>query len=500
MQGTPNTQITLQQFIGIKDSNGAFKVWTDITQTEWKENLVNQEILGAPIYLTKAKDMIGDNVPLEMPVIPGVYEVDLTNPPVAKPRLMKLIANLSRDYWAPIVFDIRDKKSSIEWSKMVGAWSSGQWKRKSDTDNLIGVEALTNTCLAFGRYIINPVVGGKGYSKEDYYDASMILVDEADEIVSLRTDYQLGSPTSNVKVIGSYTANKNQVIGQNFISAANLSLEKYSSGQPGQIMGYDTARTIYLGKKVFQYKDGDSKKEQQYPRDFDFTNFSALIYQLDSFRAYGHAYEDTAYPINDYNMRYSKNWRINAIVYPGFEPLNLLVVNRAPTLEEVNAARAQLRNEQPGIYFGDKALPDIDQETLDQWNVQNDRFNSRVVIKNFDGSTEISSTSLLNNGSANVKVDITAQGATRKLSVESATIRGMSFDLSSVKAYGGLNISDITIEPISLNEISLTSAAAIKSGYFTIDVLRDNKKYGVVFVKIETEAARAKKVAKVAKK
>jgi len=179
------------------------------------------------------------------------------------------------------------------------------------------METLINTCLATGNYIIDPVVGGEGYSKEEYYDASQRLVAAANKLVSLRTKYQLGTPVERIKLLLSYRANQNLVQGTNFLSAANLSLEKYAQGKPGNVMGYENARTIYLGTKVNSIEDaGKTYERQVYAKSFDFTNYTALIYQLDSLRIYGHFYDEilSGVPENPINKKINKVMRLYTFI------------------------------------------------------------------------------------------------------------------------------------------------------------------------------------------
>lgn len=475
----PSTQITLEQFIGIKDSKGQFKTWTDINQMFFIDNLLNQEVLGGGIVDVKFIETIGDNIPMEVEGIPGVSFYDPANPSTAVPVLNRYMVNLSTDYWSQLTFNIKDKRSAYKWAEYMSTWMKNMFSRYSDTNNLIATDILYKTSLAFGKYIILPSFGGTNYSKEDYYDASQIAIRELNKICTTRNDFNLGLESGRLRIIGSYDANQNVIIGQNFISAANLSLEKLEGGVAGKVMGYDTKKTMYLGQKVSEFaSDGTTRI---YPKNYDLSNFTGLLYCLDSFKAYGRNDDDTIFPVSDYTRRFSKNWRINAIVIPTREMLNLAILNVAPTLAEVNAARKQLREEQVGVYGN--LLADIDQATLDGWNAANDRWNSRVVIKGMDGETEEAQVNLVSFESASITLSLGTDGATRNINIVSPSIRGMSFDLSSIKAYGGLDLANVSITPNSLNSFKIVATKGLTAGQFlTVKVLRDNKDYGMLFI------------------
>lgn len=495
---TPNTLVTFQQFMSIEQSNGAFNVWTDILAKEWRDNLTNEEVLGAPVYFPKSYDGIGDNIELQIQVIPGISYLNASNLEAQNIKTHKVMAHISTDYEGSFQNDIRDKKSSIDWSKYISNEVSGIYKRRSDQNNLIAMETMINTCLATGNYIIDPVVGGSGYSKEEYYDASQRMISVANSLVSLRTKYHLGTPVNRIKLLLSYRANQNLVLGTNFISAANLSLEKYASGQPGSVMGYENARTIYLGTKVDALENAGATNERRlYAKSFDFTNYSALIYQLDSLRIYGHVYDEVLenYPtdpitkkINKVLRLYTFIWRINALVYPGFELLNKLVCSKAPTLAEVNAARAALRTEQPGLYNEGMgtALPDITQETLDAWNEANDNYSTRVVIVAGSGETAIDK-NLMDGQSVNVDTPIATSGSSYKLAINSI-FRDMSFDLNSIKYYGGTS-GKVSVIPTSNTEITIASTDTLTAGtdFITINVKRGDKVFGTIYCKVVAE-------------
>lgn len=498
---TPNTLVNFQQFISISQSNGAFNVWTDILAKEWKENLTNQEVLGVTPFLTKMVDGIGDNIELQIQVLPGVNYLNAGNFDVQQIKTHKVMAHIGTDYEGSFQVDIRDQKSSVDWSRYLGNEVAGITKRRSDQNNLIAMEAIINTCLATGSYVIDPVVGSADYSKEEYYDASQRLVRKANTLASFRSKYHLGTPVDRIKLLGSYDAIQNIVIGQNFISSANLSLEKYSSGEPGKVMSYDNARTIYLGKKVDFMEDvGTSAERQVYAKSFDFTNYSALIYQLDSLRVYGHYFTD---PIINSNMvadaitkKINKAirlitfmWRINAFISPGFEPLNVLVCNRAPTLAEINAARTQLRTEQPGLYnttLG-TALPDLTQEQVDAMNEHNDIYSKRVVIVEGSGDDAVNA-NLLSGQSLAINTPIATSGSSYSLQINSA-FKNMSFDLNSVKFYGGLS-GKVNLLPQSNTELTIKSTDTLTadSMYFTIDVKRGSEVFGTLYCVVKASA------------
>ena len=496
---TPNTLVTFQQFMSIEQSSGTFNVWTDILAKEWKQNLVNEEVLGAPVYFPKEYDGIGDNIELQIQVIPGVNYLNASNLEAQNIKTHKVMAHISTDYEGSFQNDIRDKKSSIDWSKYISNEVSGIYKRRSDQNNLIAMETMINTCLATGNYIIDPVVGGSGYSKEEYYDASQRMVAVADKLVSLRTKYHLGTPVERIKLLLSYKANQNLVLGSNFLSAANLSLEKYAQGKPGNVMGYENARTIYLGTKVDALENaGETTERRLYAKGFDFTNYSALIYQLDSLRVYGHVYNEVleniptdpiTKKINKVLRLYTFIWRINALVYPGFEPLNKLVCSVAPTLEQVNAARAALRTEQPGLYNQGLGtdLPDITQETLDAWNEANDNYSTRVVIESTAGDV-MTPHNLFDGQSVNIDAPIATSGSEVVLAINSI-FRDMSFDLDSIKYYGGTT-GKVTITPISNTEIKIASTDTLTADtdFFTINVKRGGKVFGTIFNIVKASA------------
>ena len=181
---TPNTLVTFQQFMSIQQSNGTFNVWTDILAKEWRDNLTNEEVLGAPVYFPKEYNGIGDNIELQIQVIPGISYLNASNLEAQNIQTHKVMAHISTDYEGSFQNDIRDKKSSVDWSKYISNEVSGIYKRRSDQNNLLAMETMINTCLATGNYIIDPVVGGSGYSKEEYYDASQRMISVANSLVS----------------------------------------------------------------------------------------------------------------------------------------------------------------------------------------------------------------------------------------------------------------------------------------------------------------------------
>lgn len=482
---TPNTPITLQQFAGIQNGQGAFKTYSDILAEQWVNMNIHPEIMGAIVYLKKVVEVTGDNIPLKAIVIPGIQYLDITNPMTAKPQMDRLFFHLGTDYESSLVFDYRDKRSAIDWSNLLQQWIAGIYARKSDNDNLVITQTLVDTCLATGNYIIIKPLASENYGKEVYYDCARLVAEKCDQIVSLRTNYHLGSPAEKVKIITSYTAARNLVVGQNYMSASNLSLEKFNSGEVGKLFGYENNKSIYFGKAVEGLKDNVRK----YPKTYDFSKYCGLIYQLDSLIIYGHTFDIHETPINRWQYSQDFGWRVDGCIAPTKEPLNVLICSEAPTLAEINAARLRLRTEQPGIYNSNYLpLPDMTQEQVDAWNLEKDVYGSRVVVENYDDETLVASTPLLENSSSALTLDLLTASNVRNIAIKSPKIDGMSFDMNSIKLYG-IDAAKIKVEPAELNKIKITAVDALTSGsYFTISLMRNDKKYGTLFVKVGTEA------------
>ena len=113
---------------------------------------------------------------------------------------------------------------------------------RSDINNLIAIEAIKDYCLVNGQYIILPDIDYKQVDTKTYNDATAVITEECNRIVTTRTQYNLGLNPDMLRMYLSYNVYQNMVRGVNYISAANLSLEAYKSGKFTQFLGYPTQR------------------------------------------------------------------------------------------------------------------------------------------------------------------------------------------------------------------------------------------------------------------
>lgn len=373
MKITPNTPITLQQYIGVKNSQGQFKTYTDWKYGGWINVLYNNEILGSPII--KPEEVYGDNIEFSNIAIPKAFNLDATltnvvaniNTPVQDKLVLKLMDEYSTGY----EYTLRDYKSAKDWSALFGEWVAAANVVYSDICNWISMEAITDYCLATGQYIILPEMdlqqSGPTNINWVYNEASQVIADSASDIINNRSMYGLGEPQDRVRIyLGAKQYNK-LVRGVNYISASNMSLEAYKSGQFTEFMGFPTARTHYLARNCMVATDPVNGV-----RDFKNANFLGLIYSIETLCFYSHRYDDPQWqsPTEWGKYYWVLGWRANAGIRNGRGQLNTLIVKTAPTLTDVQNALARL-NKQVGFY---PQLPStISQDTLTAWNTANDR-------------------------------------------------------------------------------------------------------------------------------
>lgn len=377
----PETQITLQQFIGVKNSQGLFKTYTEIVDGMYQQIINNTEVLDATII--KPEEIIGDNITFSNIALPKVsnFESDITKFDANTPVLDKLVMKLTNDFSVGYEYDFRDERSAKDWASKIGEWTSGAYTGRSDMNNYLSMEALINMCLVTGQYTILPeldyinVSDKNGNNNWVYNNNTAIVTDEINKIVTKRTPYGLGKPQEKMRVYYSYRSFMNITRGVNYISTANLSLEAYKSGNFNEVLGFPSQKTMYLGKDNIVGVDPTNKV-----RDFKFGKVLSMVYSMESLAFYAKTYKilpDWQKPGSIGKHYWCYAWRANACVKNTFAPFNRVILKEAPTAVEINSILTSMKAEQPGFY---PYLPDvISAEQVQMWNFENDRSYFKVL-------------------------------------------------------------------------------------------------------------------------
>lgn len=364
LQGQASTsQITLADFIGVTNSNGAFKTFTDITHQGFIDNLVNSEIFGIPGIPTPL-EVVGTNIIFENSAFNKVsYLDDSLTTNKQKPQLDKAVMLLTTEYELTLEWSKLDKKSAMNWSQVVGVVYGNAWKSIRDQINLISMDAYVNYALASGQYKILENLDNKTATPEEIFADGVKLWNIADNIVSVRTKYNLGEDVSRVRFLTSFTANRQLNVGfSGKYSGANLAYEAIKGNSLGQFGGYSLQRSMYLGQNILKGSVTSDTK------NYNFEDVPAIVMSIDSLGYYWQMFNENpeiasnnvtlfADMFNQFAINISKTkfitsiiFRANAIIKPARREINYVIFNSARTLAQVNNARVQLAQEQPSTY------------------------------------------------------------------------------------------------------------------------------------------------------
>ena len=454
MQFTPDTQITLQQFIGIENSQGLFKTYTDIIKGLDSPLLANAEVLDAPII--KPTSVIGDNVEFSNMAFGQVHNFNdkMTDFEADIETLDKLVMKLYDDYNISFKYTLMDRTSAADWASRFGQFVNGLYMSRSDINNLIAIEAIKDYCLVNGQYIILPDIDYKQVDTKTYNDATAVITEECNRIVTTRTQYNLGLNPDMLRMYLSYNVYQNMVRGVNYISAANLSLEAYKSGKFTEFLGYPTQRTMYCGQDVLKTVDQHSSNNNV--RDFKNRNLLGFIYSVDTLAFYERMLlidTELRDPSSVTNRYWVYAFRANAAIRPARGQLCSLILREAPTLAEVTESYNRL-TKQIGFY------PNIKQPTQEWLDFMNRKNNKTITPVAVDSVSALAyPTTIAVNETTRVYTNVLPQNAD-----QSVTFASSNETIATVDATGlvtGIGAGTATITVTSVSDSSKTATVEI---------------------------------------
>lgn len=347
------TNISLETFKTITDSNGQFATWTDIIEHAREALPVNNEIFNVPFK--SMEEVVGDNIELKNTTTKFVEYLrdDLSDN--NKLELNKMVMVLYEDYMTAYEYSILDQKSAREWSSIIAEAVQQMFISKQDVSNALAADEIQKVALALGNFTIIPnadklLLNAQGKLDYDTSKAiGMIQLRIMNSYRTKRTKFAKGLNVQELKWVNSYDYSAN-LLGSLTSSVAG-SNEAYrdlqTKNQVFQFLGMNFTQSMYLGNNLdmSEFKYTDSQSQQQTAnagvhtgnrvKPFQLKHVFSISWLPRSLMYYGHNFTTTDRPkVNSRTENViSFMWRAQVAVHPIFAGFNHLFLTELPVFK-----------------------------------------------------------------------------------------------------------------------------------------------------------------------
>lgn len=392
------TPVSLQTFLSITDSQGAFKTWTDIKQ-EWMDKLpINEGILNTRIK--KPTEIIGNNIIFENTenknIFPFIDDLSKRN---NKLTLNKMIMNLYSDYMIPLEVDLRDKKSCVEWSELISDSMSSMMLAKQDLQNMLVIDEMMKVAIALGNVAVIPDGNDDSFDFAANKRLGQMLASDRIKNRTKRTKFMKGYNKELERFLTSPTLSLNLLTGLTAYSAA---ADAYSDTKKRfeayEIFGHTYESVpMYLGQTISMSEFVDDKQQTQNAgtntgqciKPFFFEDVCGLLLYDSSIAFYEQNFEERILPAYPKRMTdvFTIMFRCNVAMKPVYAAMNKVYVTKAPSFPSYTDLQGNvvpamdlatkagmdslinyLYNSQPNLYnmFGWNGASNVDQGDVDK--------------------------------------------------------------------------------------------------------------------------------------
>lgn len=398
------TQISLESFKTITDTDGTFTTWTDIVN-EGKQSLpVNYEIIEGSIK--GYTEITGGNIIFDNIETKNVAEFrdDLERNNVLTQD--KIIMYIRDEFMIPFEYSILDRKSAVDWGNIISASFTQAFLSKRDFENALSIDALYKYCLASGNFIIVP------NANTTQTDAEGNIDDKAYKSVAvqMRKIFNKASRTRTPFSKGFTQKMVRWLVGQDFsLDMMNAQTAYWTGSEKAytefkeqdrvyKMLNIEYKTSLYLQDEFqmaeFKKSDGTIMNEGSgtgnWIRPMDFTELVATYYYPEAIALYKNTIGETVVPkMNSRTYKvWTQLWRQGAAMKPIYQNMNKIFISKLPrfvdytdfngnsvdeidtnTLDGMNKLRENLKNEQPDLYQA--FSKPLEQSEFDAWKTTN---------------------------------------------------------------------------------------------------------------------------------
>lgn len=355
----PNAKYTITQYLDVVNANNE-RVVAGGFEKYMLENQFNAEFLGsATMTPTKIMDDMRTAI-YEVGVIGQVeeYRDDFTQKQV--PAIDRLTLHLSNDYQKEVSISVFDKKTGAQWNDFLAKTLANLEVVKQDQINLINIDAIYQSCLATGNYIIIPELSPErveALSDDERLKIVEKIYRKAKQVTKSRTKFNLGADPNKLRFVLSDDAALVVLTAKTYKIRDGQAYSDYSSkglGSSSQYMGDYLGMPIYssayLGEDYL--KSTDQKYTSNLIRDYKFSKLSGIITMPETTICLKQELMLTTFqsPTSKSHQLIHNSWSMNSAVFPQFAHLNFVILNDKPTKDEINKARSNLYAQFPSLY------------------------------------------------------------------------------------------------------------------------------------------------------
>ncbi|WP_016829227.1 hypothetical protein [Ureaplasma urealyticum] len=336
-----NTKYTILEYLKIVDNNNELIV-DNIFKKYMLENQFNFEFLGSvTIKPTKIMDDMQTAI-YEIDAIEQIEEYRDDFKQNQTPAIDRLILHLNNNYQKEINISVFDKKTSAQWNDFLYKTLANLEIVKQDQINLINIDAIYQSCLATGNYIVIPELSPnnvESLTNDKQLEIVEKIYRKAKQLNKSCVIFNLGNNTPKLKCIFS-----------NFSSQIFLNAKIHNAIKAPI---YDYYSNKSLGSKMqflFDYLNMSIYKSEFLEENFlklagmiVFPKSITCFKQELMLKTFQNEVEKSHLTI--YNL-----WSINSVALPQFAHLNIVILNAEPSKDEIDKAHSNLYSQFPSLY------------------------------------------------------------------------------------------------------------------------------------------------------
>lgn len=368
-------RMDFKTYLGVTDGEGGFNAWYTHRVEAVTQNFT------APKYLTDIfgpiETTIDDNFTyrgtLDLKIWKASFKTEDVNKNLYYPAEFTRTISLQNEWMRTgYAIDTMMYKTAREWSALTQNYEASMIKNKKTFQINKTILMIYTTCLATGNFkvidgLTSTNVADPEKAKGAYRDARNAIIGFGEKW----TTQNHGIP-ENYQILFAPYAFQGALdsAGATNVNAAPQAFEAYVRGQIVKWYGFDIREYAWLGRNRFFNVDVSNEQRLQSNAtgyEFDFKNISALLWSQNTVirkqkpefftlgengNFSGFYYQAFVGGTNVVDLARSLNFTLDVFVEPFKEAWNMVVFNKAPSVDDCLNARKYISSTYPTLYQG----------------------------------------------------------------------------------------------------------------------------------------------------